>query len=288
MRSTFNFKKHFPARSLIGAILVAITFFLPVLAFQPAVSAAACTTISSLPFTINASGKYCLSGDLSYSANAGSAIVISAGNVLLDLQGYTISGGGTVASAIGTSGNHRSITVRNGTVKGFRDAIRLGSISDTTSDSVVENLRLQDCQSVAIDVSGNGNIIRNNQVVNTREQSFTDSGTSGIAVAGSSNAILNNDIVDTIAAANLCTAIVLNPSDRSIIENNRIERTAGEPGGTYAIYIGSSTNVLVVNNRIIRSDFGINFTNSTGIFRDNIAIGCTNPYSGGTNGGNNQ
>jgi hypothetical protein len=47
--------------------------------------------------------------------------------------------------------------------------------------------------------------------------------------------------------------------------------------------------VLVVNNRIIKSVYGIVYMGTaTGLYRDNIATACTTPYSGGTNAGNNQ
>jgi parallel beta-helix repeat protein len=287
MTSTISISRRKSARTRVGGTVAVIATLCFLFSGETAVHADDCTAITSLPFVITTPGKYCLNSDLSFQDPGQSAITISAGNVLLDLQGFTMSGGGTGSSAIGTSGTHRSVTVRNGTVKGFTHAVRFGAFAfaDTTSDSVVENIRLQDCLTTAIEINGNGNIVRNNHIVNTRGPNSA----AGIMVDGSSNAILNNDIVDTIASGNnVASGIVLNPSERSIVENNRIERTVGEPGGANAIFVGSSSNVLVVNNRIIRADSGIVYLNSSGVFRDNIAVGCTTKYSGGTNGGNNQ
>src|SRR5260370_6407387 len=57
------------------------------------------TPISSAPFTISAPGSYYLTKDLS--VTTGNGITISADNVTLDLNGFTISS--TAASATGTA-----------------------------------------------------------------------------------------------------------------------------------------------------------------------------------------
>jgi hypothetical protein len=76
------------------------------------------TPISSAPFTINASGSYYLTGNLA--VTTGSAITISADDVTLDLNGFTISSTASPASGAGVrlSGVRRSVTVRNGGIRG--------------------------------------------------------------------------------------------------------------------------------------------------------------------------
>src|SRR3954454_12050055 len=49
------------------------------------------TPISSLPFSINSSGSYYLTGNLQFTAASGHAITISVSNVTLDLMGFTLS-----------------------------------------------------------------------------------------------------------------------------------------------------------------------------------------------------
>jgi hypothetical protein len=124
-------------------------------------------------------------------------------------------------------------------------------MADTT---VVEDLRLDHCLSVGILVRGNSNILRNTQVANTHGET---NGSPGVAtevyVVGSSNAVLNNDVTETVAINNGdARGIWLNPSDRSVIEGNRVERTSGTASHTSAILINGSNNVLVINNRIVR------------------------------------
>jgi hypothetical protein len=73
------------------------------------------TPISSVPLTINSSGSYYLTQNVSVST--GNAIDIEADNVTLDLNGFTISStaspsGGTAINLIG-----RNVTILNGLIK---------------------------------------------------------------------------------------------------------------------------------------------------------------------------
>lgn len=70
-----------------------------------------------------------------------------------------------------------------------------------------------------------------------------------------------------------------------MIEGNRVSSFAVIPS-SIAILLQSVTG-LVVNNRISEFASAIEIIN-IGIYRDNMAIGTTFPYSGGTNAGNNQ
>ena len=78
-----------------------------------------CTPITSVPFTVSQSGVYCLDRNLTTAAGASHAIQISADDVTIDLNGYTLSGsGGTSTTTVGIAAsgvNRRNITVRNGT-----------------------------------------------------------------------------------------------------------------------------------------------------------------------------
>jgi hypothetical protein len=76
------------------------------------------TPISSLPFTISASGSYYLTTNLSIST--GDAITISASNVTLDLNGFTISSTAQSATgiAINVTGTQRNIAICHGSILG--------------------------------------------------------------------------------------------------------------------------------------------------------------------------
>lgn len=111
------------------------------------------TPISSLPSTISASGSYYLTGNLSL--NGGTAITISADDVTLDLNGFTISSTSVTAngSAINFSGTRRGVRIRNGAIRGtttvaggvftaggFVEGII--NSSDTAANLVVEDVRV--------------------------------------------------------------------------------------------------------------------------------------------------
>lgn len=76
------------------------------------------TPISSAPFTINASGSYYLTGNLT--VTTGNAITISTDDVTLDLNGFTISSTASPASGAGVllPSLRKNVTVRNGRIRG--------------------------------------------------------------------------------------------------------------------------------------------------------------------------
>lgn len=262
--------------------LTVLALLLTTTPLAPAVRGADCIAIASLPFPISTPGSYCLNANLFTTTATDPAITIQADNVLLDLNGFTITSG-FFPPHEGILCAGRGVTIRNGTLKGFAEAIKIYG-----SFGVIENTRILDSYYIGINVYfSTGAIVRNNQVANTTGTSAVGGGSVyAISVSGSANTIFGNDVVDTQTNFPNAPAIAisLNPSDRTVVENNRIQHTTG-----IAIYISSgSSNALVVNNRIVRSNNGVLFSGSSGIFRDNIALGCTTPYSGGTNGGNNQ
>jgi hypothetical protein len=106
-------------------------------------------TGSSFPITISQPGGYKLAGNLVVSDPATTAIVVNAANVTIDLNGFVVSGPNLcdlntktctlkTPSAHGISmnvGTH-SLTVRNGTVRGFSgigisggDSVRIESVT---------------------------------------------------------------------------------------------------------------------------------------------------------------
>jgi hypothetical protein len=75
--------------------------------------------ISSLPVTIIRSGSYYLVGSATFSATTGNAITIASSNVVLDLNGATLTSTGAVkGNGIQINGSLRNITVRNGAIAG--------------------------------------------------------------------------------------------------------------------------------------------------------------------------
>src|SRR4051794_17038646 len=76
------------------------------------------TPISALPFTISTPGSYYLTGNLTATAD-GSAITVSADNVTIDLNGFTLAGGGTGSRRGINVSAQKGLCVRNGTLSGW-------------------------------------------------------------------------------------------------------------------------------------------------------------------------
>ncbi|MFO1488677.1 MAG: right-handed parallel beta-helix repeat-containing protein [Verrucomicrobiota bacterium] len=100
------------------------------------------TPISSIPTTISVPGSYYLTTNLAGIA-ASAGIAISASDVTLDLNGFTLIGVAGSTDGINISGARTNITIRNGTVRGWG--------ANGVDGSSIVNSRLVD-----LSVSSNG------------------------------------------------------------------------------------------------------------------------------------
>ena len=133
-------------------------------------------------------------------------------------------------------------------------------------------------------IKGTGNIIRNNQVVNTGGSSINTSAY-GILPYGPGSSITNNDIINTVEqTGGYSIGVDAYTCNGCSIENNRISNSALGPGISYGVYIDFSTKLMAINNRISTVDYGIYYAGiSTGEYRDNLTgADVATPYSGGT------
>ncbi len=110
------------------------------------------------PYTISQPGSYKLSGNLTAPANT-RGIVISASNVTLDLNGFTLEGSRTfplVYPAIESCCGFQGITIRNGTISNFPGFINLTLATAT----LLEELILRTGFSGAVDDFGGSGVVR--------------------------------------------------------------------------------------------------------------------------------
>ena len=132
------------------------------------------TPISTAPITISAGGSYYLTQNLTVAG--GNAIVITASNVTLDLNGFTISSTADPAlgTAISTLPSRNGIVIRNGAIRG--SVVRSGStysgagfhsgITMLSSSGVqVEKIQISGILSSGILLSTNASQARNCVVV---------------------------------------------------------------------------------------------------------------------------
>src|ERR1700740_301050 len=73
----------------------------------------AVTTITSLPYTISASGHYELTGN--FTANGTDVIVLTAPNVVINLNGFSLNGTNNAGTAVDAI-NATNVTVHGGTI----------------------------------------------------------------------------------------------------------------------------------------------------------------------------
>lgn len=121
------------------------------------------TQISSVPYTITASGSYFLADTLTPTV-AGAAITISASNVSIDLAGHSLLGAGFVGSPgiVHGPGAFTNITIHDGIVTGWSgpgiDLVAFGGGPGSTDDHIY-NVTVSSNAGVGISV-GTNSIVR--------------------------------------------------------------------------------------------------------------------------------
>jgi hypothetical protein len=235
-----------------------------------------CHEITAFPVNIIGPGVYCLSFKyIDFPLAQGALINISSDDVVLDLNGATLDGTPTTTGAFSygvRAANHKHITVRNGTIKGFNYAVYLfnflGDVDPRPSlNFLVEDIRAIRNRTGGLYVVGNDSEVRRNYVAGTGHSNdpIVVPTTWAIWAGGWGLRIVDNDVHNT--------------------------RPNGERGGdAYAIYLAGVRDAVVVNNRITDASFGIfgqGPAPTWGKYRDNITVNVGVPYTGGTDIGNN-
>jgi hypothetical protein len=252
------------------------------------------TKITSLPTVINSPGVYYLARDhkVNLSSSTQYAIEIDASYVTIDLNGHTIANtNGPSTSAFGIYWDKRkAITIKNGTISGFSAAILNVDVPPYTATRghLIAGIRFYKNYRWAILLRSAGCNIRNNLILDTGGNTDGHSSTA-IHVEGSNNFITGNTINGLFENGSYSGTGIFIRGSGYVIENNRIFNLLNGPGDSYGILISmDSYRVFVVNNRISVMDYGIYYTSlSSGRYRDNIVVGCSTPYTGGTDIGNN-
>jgi hypothetical protein len=174
---------------------------------------------------INQPGAYRLTQDLN-SGSKGSCLLIDTDNVILDLQGHTITGNDSSTSlGISVAGRRDyKIEIRNGTIRNFGTGVALGDVSAAR----VENLSVLANKVSGIEV-GTGSIVASTIVRRTTGSGITagpgslvfdniaisNKGT-GISAGVGSVIRANSAIGNFVGIAVTCPAMV---SDNSVVGN---------------------------------------------------------------------
>ncbi|MCB2155870.1 right-handed parallel beta-helix repeat-containing protein [bacterium] len=109
--------------------------------------------ISSLPYSITESGRYEVCGNLTGTSGQ-NGITISASNVVLDLGGFTLTGGAGSLDAVNISSGG-NVTVRGGTLTRW-DGDGIDGASDTLGALYVHDVSVSSCKGNGISISSGG------------------------------------------------------------------------------------------------------------------------------------
>ncbi len=216
-------------------------------------------------------GTYMLTYGLTVSSSNGAGIQISGNNIVLDLNGQTITGAGN-----GTGAGVRVIGARNVVVKnGIVEGALMGVVTMMSSNVRVENMMIRGMAGAPPEagimmVQTWNSVIVNNQIANTALGIFVRGGNSF------GNRIENNTLTTSSLSAPL--GICYNPSDTDpagpkgdLIRGNLIR------GYRQAIAFSSSSDFSVVegNTFIFRTSASSN-PSETNVFKNNTDVRIAN------------
>jgi hypothetical protein len=191
-----------------------------------------CTAVTAVPAVISTPGIYCLTQSLTApGGNGAGGITISADDVVLDLNGWTLSldtaacGQQSCAFSGIVLQGHR-VTVRNGAIRGFAMGILQQSSGSppAAARNVLEGLRISKSVFGIFIATGGGDIIRDNFVHNTTGEA--------IFVTPASVRLVNNDVEDVQSSDDGAAVRI----SGGIAINNRITHVDGSKSGTFGIF----------------------------------------------------
>ncbi len=208
-------------------------------ALAPPPLAAGPTPINALPFTINSPGTYCLTGNLTAGTGV-DGIDVQASDVVIDLGGFRLSGGGDSPGS-GIQSSRQNVTVRNGTITGWgRFGIELATAT------TVSNVSVRTEGSGAIQVFSRSLV----------ERSSTESTTGfGISVSQSSR-VESCNVVVSAKGAGVANAVIAQ-TNSTILDTKVIGGSIGIATGFRCRVVGCSATdflsagISVQNNCIV-------------------------------------
>jgi len=222
------------------------------------------------PYAISASGSYRLTGSLTVSANT-NAITVTAPNVTVDLNGFSITGPGSSSGSAGIAAAGVSdVTVENGTVTGFEQGVYVGFFG------IVRNVHA-DANETGID-AGNNTTVKGCTANNS-----TSTGGWGVyctaACAISGNTVNGNASIGITCGGNGCVI-----SDNTASANNSYGIACSGSGcliSGNAVY-SNKTGISCGGSGCLVSGNTIENNSTTGI----LAADATTGYGGNVLYGN--
>jgi len=252
-------------KSRIRATVVGIGLLAGLLAGAPAASAATCGDVLVANTTLT-SNLTC----------SGTAFVIDADGIVLDLNGFTLTGDGT-GSGVEQTGARGGFAIRNGRIQNFEWGVRLTGTVGGPTFAIVEDLRIRNNTDAGIRLEGAREVI-------VQRVRVSGSGTPAFSTGEGLDIIggISNRVFDSVFFNNLQNGVRLNMAAETIVIDNTMRDNA-VAGIDYADAVDSFAR----GNRIVRNDVGLFLSNSSGhnvetnkIRKNATGVLVTNPPAG--------
>jgi len=256
--------------------------------------------VASLPFMIEGPGSYIVVSDLHVPEPELDGITIAADNVTLDLNGHTVAGfgksTGTNGDGIVISGARQNITIRNGTVRDWRQE---GVDANSAYSSRFEELHLYNNGGIGLR-TGDGAIIASNTCSQNGSAGISCGDGSSVegntcrgngfdgVVAGRGSTVGANSCsyngrngiltLESTVRENTCT---YNSGDGIEVDSDCLvtENTCNRNGynGDGAGIHATGSNNSIENNQASRNDRGIHLAGTGNSIAENHTLGNTTP-----------
>lgn len=200
------------------------------------------TPISSVPYIITELGSYYLAANAQTTSNMFSGITIWAGNVTLDLKGFSLTGDGTRGlHGIVIEGDYKNITIRNGTITNWGGN---GVEAATATQCRAEDLRVIDNDGSGIHLPGDEQVVSNCMASDNGDSASTT--VSGIYVGKGSRVTGNTAHGNGDSADEDVYGIFV--GEGSTVAGNTAHRNGNSADGDYVYGIYASSGSTVTGN----------------------------------------
>ena len=217
----------------------------------------------ALPYTISTRGSYYLTANLA--VTAGNAIVISASNVTLDLNGFTISSSASPAggTAIAPGAFLTDIAILNGHIAGsFQHGIRFSGAISQLKNVRVEGMSVSGCSGDGINLSNFSSVVIDRCTVQ-------QAGANGIVGGSVNNSVAENCGSTGITAKSAANSVgSSSASQRGIYAGTAVNCFGSSVSGT-GLDADSATGCRGESTALSSTGTGLNAATATGCYGSN-------------------
>ena len=217
----------------------------------------------ALPYTISTRGSYYLTANLA--VTGGNAIVISASNVTLDLNGFTISSsaGPAGGTAIAPGGFLTDIAILNGRIVGsFQHGIRFSGALGVLKNVRVEGMSVSGCSGEGINLGNFSSVVIDRCTVQQ------------IGVQGIVGGSVNNSVAENCGSTGITAKSATNcvgsssASQRGVYAGTAVNCYGASATGT-GIDADSATGCRGESTALSSTGTGLNAATATGCYGSN-------------------